>query len=438
MNKCLMLLSLFFLCQFFSGCYDENSSYGENFVTSVFRNVYTDSSTVMVSSSLIDSLETNNQNVVLLGNYKHTLWGGISSTAYVPFSSPSYYTDIEETVVMDSLVLLLRYNGYALGDTNQYQTYAIHYLEEKVTLNDNGYLYNSSSFQYQSAPVAQCTFRPRSGENSDIEIRLPDNFGKDLLNKLHNRDLSISSERFEDYFKGLAIVPQKENCNALLSFAVGDTALSLILRYHVIGDSENAQECIINPNSSNTFYHIDHDRSGTSLEGYAEKSIEVEADEIGNRGLVFGGLGWFTRLKFPYINNILHEGKRISIESATLQISPELNTYNEYNTLPDSLYLYITDENNVVLEAVNDYLGEEVQVGSLVKDETFPENTYYSFDITDFIQQELGAFDKYKHNLQLVFMEDDYIKTFKNLTINAKNGKNPVKLKLIYKIYESN
>ena len=100
----------------------------------------------------------------------------------------------------------------------------------------------------------------------------------------------------------------------------------------------------------------------------------------------------------------MQQGTQVEIESALLKIYPEQGTYSDYNTLPDSLYLYIADENNVVTDAVTDYLGSEVQRGTLSEDNTFNENTYYYFDVTQFMQEELGAFGMYKHNLQLVLI----------------------------------
>lgn len=68
-------------------------------------------------------------------------------------------------------------------------------------------------------------------------------------------------------------------------------------------------------------------------------------------------------------------------------------TYSDYNTLPDSIFLSVADENNVVTEAVTDYLGSEVQGACGGSDDTFAENTYYYFDVTTFMQEELGTFD---------------------------------------------
>lgn len=430
-----LIISILLLCCCLTSCYNEDNSFGETLVNSVFRNVYVDTCSVVVTTSKIDSLETNGKGVALIGNYTHSIWGRVSAEAYIPYETPSYGTDIDETVVLDSLVLVLKYNGYALGDTNTYQTYNIHKLTEKIVLNDNSYLYNSSSFAYAQQPVATVRFRPRT--KYEIEVRLPDEIGNDLLSRLHQRDVMMSSDRFDEYFKGFAIVPDYAQCSSLLSFAVGDTASAMIIRYHIKGEANNGQECVITPNTEKEFYNISHDRGSTELKDYDLRNVEIPSESISNRGFLFGGLGWFTRLKFPYLNNILDHGKKVSIEMAYLKIYPELGTYSDLNPLPDSIYLYITDENNIVMDAVQDYLGEEVQSGVLIKDATSPENTYYTFDVTDFMQQELGAFGMYKHNLQLVFAEDDYTKTFRNLTISDKNGHHPISLNLTYKIYES-
>lgn len=438
MKKFLFILFFFIVACCFYSCYDENNTYGESLVDTSFRNVSTDTSTVLLSSSLIDSLETSGKGVALAGKYTHSLWGTVSSTSYIPYSAPSFTSDADETLVFDSLVFVLKYNGYSIGDTTKYQYFSIHRIQEKVVLNDNGYLYNNASFAYAPESITSFRFRPKSSsEDNRIEVRLPDEMGKDLLTRLHNNDQSVSTDHFEDYFKGLAIVPSQGNCNALMAFAVDDTAAAIIIRYHVSSELNVSKECVIHPNTSNEFYHIDHDRTGTMLNGLPFKKVEVSSENLGNRGLIFGGIGWFTRLKFPYLNNILDQGKRVSIESASLKIYPEVGTYSDFNALPDSIFLYITDENNVVTDAVKDYLGTEVQGGTLVRDETFAEKTYYLFDITTFMQEELGTFGMYKHNLQLVFNESEYTKTLRNLTVSDQKGKSPIVLQLIYKVYGS-
>lgn len=430
-------LFLFLGISLLYSCYDEDNTYGKEWVDSAFRNITTDTSTVVASATRIDSLETSGKNVVLLGRYTHPLWGNLTATSYLPYARPSYGTEAEETVTLDSLVLRLAYNGRFVGDTSQIQSFTVHRLTEKVTAGNSGYLYNYSAFAYEPDPLVRFRFKPKPRSLDTLDIRLPDELGQDLLTRFHSRDESVSSDRFEDYFKGLALVPDTENSHSILTFPVADSLASLILHYHVEDELIERRELMFTPNTTTQFNAIRHDPTGTALESYTAKSVDIPSADLGNRGFLFGGIGWYTRLEFPYLNNLMQQGKQVQIESALLKIYPEPGSYSDLNALPDSIYLYIADENNVVTEAVTDYLGEEVQTGILVKDETFDENTYYYFDVTQFMSEELGAFGRYKHHLQLVLNEDDYTSTLRNLTFSDQNGRSPLVLQLIYKIYES-
>lgn len=211
----------------------------------------------------------------------------------------------------------------------------------------------------------------------------------------------------------------------------------MILHYHIESGYENHQKLVFSPNTATQFNQLQHDRHDTPMETYPWKKVEIPSAELGNRGVLFAGIGWYTRLEFPYLNDIMEQGEYVHIEKAGLRIYPEYGTYSGYNTLPDSIFLYIADENNVVTDAVKDYLGKQVQGGKLVKDDVFLGNTYYYFDVTQFMKDELGTSGKYKHNLQLVFNSDDYTKTLRNLTFSDTKGQHPITLQLNYKIYES-
>lgn len=436
-NIFLLWICLAMAGSLFQSCYDESNKYGNGLVDSAFRNISTDTSTVTVTALLIDSLETSGKSLVMLGEYTHPVWGKISSSSYVAYNCPSYTTDIDAQVVLDSLVLSFNYGGYYVGDTLPAQRINIHKLTEKVRLNDNGYLYNTSSFAYETEPLATSTFIPRPQSGEKLLVRLLDEMGQDFLTRFHKRDIQVSSDYFEDYFKGLVVIPEVTGNQSLLSFQVADSSATLVLHYHIIDEKENEQVLTFTPNTTTQFNHIDHDRTGTIMEPFPAGQKEIPSALLDNRGVLFGGLGWYTRLEFPFINNILMQGEQVAIESALLKIYPEPGTFSGTNALPDSIYLYIADENNVVTDAVTDYLGTAVQSGTLVKDDTYDENTYYYFDITDFMQQELGAFGMYKHNLQLVFNEDTYTTSFRNLTFSDQQGRSPIVLQLIYKIYES-
>ncbi|MDR2918117.1 MAG: DUF4270 domain-containing protein [Tannerella sp.] len=436
MYKSAFLISFLMIFIILSSCYNDQNTYGEELVGASIRSVFSDSTTIKVSSVLIDSLETSGLEIVLAGQYKHPVWGSVFASGYIAYNRPSYNTDADGIVMMDSIVLYLKRSGYSIGDTTQIQKYNIHLLTEKIILNDNGYLYNKNTVSYDPEPLGSYTYNPKSTGSELMEIRLSDELGQDLLDKLHRRDMAVSSDRFEDYFKGIVIIPDEEVSQSLLAFSVADTSAALSLRYKAADALGTQIEILFTPNTTTQFNHIGYDPTGTIIEPYVNEE-EIQSELLENKGFIMGGVGWYAKLEIPYLNNLMQFGEKVTITQATLIIYPEPGTYSDYNSLPENIYLYIADENNVITNAVTDYLGEEVQSGVLIKDDTYDANTYYYFDVTDFMQQELGAFGVNKHNLQLVFGSDDYTKTIKNMTFSNKDGHNPIVLQLTYKIYES-
>lgn len=435
-NKFVFCLTLLLVA--LSSCYDEANTYGEQLVDSAFRNVSVDTSTVVVTTVRMDSIETSGKSTLLIGRYTHDDWGTIIASSYVPFELPSYSTEIDEEVFVDSLILKLPYNGYFLGDTTKLQHFTVHRLTQQVVLNDNGYLYNTSSVSYSPEILGQFSFKPSPKSSENVEIRLSDELAADMLTRFHSRDESVSnSERFEEYFKGIVIIPDEQTSVNLQAFSVSDTLTTLELHYHMLHEHKEAQILVFSPNTSTQFNHIDHDRNGSLLENYLLSQTEIPSSELDNKGLIFSGLGWYSRLEFPFLNNLMMQGEQIDIVEAVLKIYPDVGSYSNFNALPDSIYLYIADDNNVIVDAVTDYLGSEVQRGTLIQDDTFSERTYYSFDVTTFMSEELGTFGIYKHNLQLVFNNEYYTKTFRNLTFGNQNSDSPITLQLRYKIYES-
>lgn len=81
----------------------------------------------------------------------------------------------------------------------------------------------------------------------------------------------MSEDRFEDYFKGVAIVPDLAGSESLLTFTVADSSAALVLHYHLSDELSTEKELWFFPNTDTQFNHIDHDRSGTDMAGYPMK-----------------------------------------------------------------------------------------------------------------------------------------------------------------------
>ena len=80
-----------------------------------------------------------------------------------------------------------------------------------------------------------------------------------------------------------------------------------------------------------------------------------------------------------------------------------------------------------------------VQTGSLITDDALHENTYYSFDVTSFLQSNLGKVGYNIKNLQLVLPESKINTSYQSVIFgDMKHPQSNVKLSVLYKVYKTN
>ena len=130
----------------------------------------------------------------------------------------------------------------------------------------------------------------------------------------------------------------------------------------------------------------------------------------------------------------------VSIESAVLKLYPIKGTYNGKYPLPKSLSLYTADQNNATQSVITDISGNTVQTGSLVEDNIYYEDTHYSFDITSFIQNNLGTAGESREKLQIFLSDNAFYNTVQGVVLGdskhpVNDHDNNVSLTIYYKTY---
>ena len=89
-------------------------------------------------------------------------------------------------------------------------TYPMYPLTENIQLDDANYLYSTSNIAYDSQnPLSSFSFTPTPGRRSkELEVRLPDEWGKEWFNLLLEDNRVMESQTFfQNYFKGIAFIP---------------------------------------------------------------------------------------------------------------------------------------------------------------------------------------------------------------------------------------
>ena len=104
--------------------------------------------------------------------------------------------------------------------------------------------------------------------------------------------------------------------------------------------------------------------------------------------------------------------------------------------LPNDIRLYITDENNVLEDYVYGSDGVTVQTGDLTIDEMYGKETYYSFDLTEFIRNNYGTSGIKRQKLLMSLTDEESITTFNQVIFtNDPEQERQCRLDVRFKIY---
>ena len=419
------------------GCVDENSHLGHTLVESSFYNVHVDTCTVDISTVLEDSIVTRGDSICQIGHYRDDTWGMVTAAYYAEYSTASFTPNENYSYTLDSLVLVMQHSGHYWGDTLTRPLVHIYRLEKPIELTDDEDLYNRTVLATEATPLCSFTYRPRPGETKVQEIRLPDEWGQQLLDDLVNQEEYLEEqENFKREFPGLAFVPD-ETGQCISGFLVNDSSMCLTLHYHEISTQRTEQELTFSVHTECAYTGIRHDQTGTPL-AEVRSGIEnyVHSTSLGHLAYMQGLTGYYNQLEFPYLNDLQDAGQIVSIESATLYLYPLKGSYNRINQLPDDIRLYITDENNVLEDYVYGSDGVTVQTGNLTVDEAFGRDTYYSFDLTEFVRNNFGTWGVKRQKLLMNMNSSDAATTFDQVIFtNDPNAERQCRLDIRFKTY---
>ncbi|MGQ1948092.1 DUF4270 family protein [Geofilum sp. OHC36d9] len=418
-------------------CSNDDFSLGSKMVDSQAHSVIIDTCTVSLTTLKIDSLETSGKGLLIVGKLTDDLRGTIMSESFVSYSKPNFSdtrTYASTPYILDSLTLEFNYDTYYTGDTTAYQEFEIYQLKSPLKLPDTGDFYNTSTVSSQSDRLVATRFIPHPNLGQAMVVRLPDDMGNDLLNKLSTSDDDVStSELFQEYFPGFRITPTNNNA-AIFSYSVGDSSSVIKLYYHYTEEEIIEKELSIEPISSTSFFRVDHDYSQTPIKNLTDDYEGLSSTISDNMSYLMGLAGFYTRIEFPYLNEIAKLGTAGIVQGAQLSIYPVKSSFAKESDLPQSLSLYVADKFGSTVDAITDSYGSSLQTGSLVYDDIGGQNTYYSFTITDFIDTQIFALGLDKQVLQLTLPDEEMNTTFKSLIMGDSNQN--VKLKIIYNLYE--
>ena len=131
-------------------CETESPEIGSDFFTNgVLDFTYIDSATVNLSTIQFDGLVTSSASRMLVGTHRDERLGQITATPFFQVTSTGEVNFEDKNFAYDHLSFVLPLDHYSYYDTLLPLTLNVHRVTEDITT-ENGYFYNSSSFQIEN------------------------------------------------------------------------------------------------------------------------------------------------------------------------------------------------------------------------------------------------------------------------------------------------
>lgn len=356
---------------------------------------------ITTTTVLLDSLPTSGTGHVLIGRMDDPQFGAIQASSYFHIGSPGSLPVLSKNAVYDSLIIKMDYNKYYYGDTTKTASISVYQLSKKLELEENknyndpgqqslllrsSALYNTSSVNHNNQLLGNIKFTPRPNSRDSIAIKLDNVLGNTLFNLVKDDDIRLKSDAdFLDYFKGIALIPDAYGSNAVIGFSTTATAMQL---YYSEPDNNGHKESrMINFNmvdSTLQFNKIQADRSATTLKSLTATQTILPGSATKDQGFVQGGIGIVTKIQFPGITEMI-KSKKIIINKAELIIQVPKNT-SPFD-IPKEMVLFTGNKQNKPTSVLTTYNSTSDQVATLQKDAEATGNLWYSFIITQYLDQ---------------------------------------------------
>jgi hypothetical protein len=301
-----------------TSCKKEESQIGNDINPNGLNIVTQDTFTVKTYSSEIDSLETDETSVSLLGAYNDPEFGlvdcGVVTQIRLSSEGPNF-GDLND-ITVDSVVLSFAYTSikfYANIEDLEFEVYRIsddllrddqvYYGFTPVTTTGASLIQAGAEIHkpepYTSVVVGGDTLSPQ------LRINLDPAFGLELIN---NESQMTSNDNFVSYFKGLYIkVKQPENLSsgrgAVMYLSLEDALSKMVIYYSTSSESKTFT---FNINSKCArFNKITTDRTGTNVDAV------LNNPELGQEKYYIQSSSIRAQFDFPYIMDLQKDQKRI-------------------------------------------------------------------------------------------------------------------------------
>ncbi|MFT4017602.1 MAG: DUF4270 family protein [Agriterribacter sp.] len=437
-SKVIFLLGIVSGLFFQTGCKKAYIQFGEQFVDNNYTNiVMIDTISPVISTVFRDSIITSQTGKLLLGSYQDPLFGHISASSFFVVENPPSATSFHVSAVYDSMVLKIVGDSTFYGDTTAAQRLQVQELNEMMLFPDEQTsFYSNTDFPVSNTVLGSVNLSIVPSRKDTVSIKLSNTKGLEIWNLIQDKAVEVSTATdFEHYFPGLKISPENTAANAAI-YGFSDT-VKIRIYYHESNPDLVQKYLEFSITSRNKqFNQVRYDRSGTALNVVIPENKEVSSALLNNAAYIQPITGALMKVRFPNVREaILQRTDYLQLMSAELTIYPLGGSYNYNFMLPPQLAAYTTNVNNNIgtaLGANGSTSSTSAQYGDLKTDWLYGQDTYYTYDVSAYIDALLSTSADNTSGLLFMPPTPAYNTLFDRVAFGDKQSEKTMKLKLYY------
>jgi len=293
---------------------------------------------------LLDSFNTTNAGILIVGDEQDPYFGKTRSTAYTRLHIEAGSSRPKSEAILDSVFFTFSTVSVNGSDLDKKKKYSVHLLSQPLL--DTLY-YNFSKLPYQASPIAEVEVAFKDTKDTLLKAPLNTVLASDIFTKLKKGNEFDNVFNFRKYIPGVAIVA-REGDNTTAGFSLGGNT-GITFHYHNTGDTTKLTYKITTF-SSRSFNGVESDRSGTPT------AVVRDYQKSYSTGAMVGmksGLGLAIRLDTSPLDAFLDTIKGVVFNQVTLQMGPIEEPGKGQTPISGMVMKFIDSKNQVLLSSIN-------------------------------------------------------------------------------------
>ncbi|MEQ6167048.1 DUF4270 family protein [Ekhidna sp. MALMAid0563] len=339
---------LILLIPVFFGC-ETQSDLGIKYDLGSNANVKFVEFTLPASNVYLDSLRTDGENRILVGNYSDPLTGTVNTEGYFQFfyeqgPLPRGVDESTDTLKLDSIVFTVEANAIIPQSGSSFQEFTLHELQDSL---ESSAIYLSTLKQTPTTEIGSYSQSINTILDTLYRIKLDETYSQNFFDQIseiaNDADQAVSSTTF----KSLGVFPGASSESIAAFDLASDTSRIIMYSSPVDPEAKDTTYLTYFRFSGKNYSYIERDRSGSAFDGIEENE---DFDLASGKTIIDPLSGLSTTYSITALEDFFDENRNIIINNAT--ISFEFEAENDRDTLVNFMSYFRKPDNSIFGPAI--------------------------------------------------------------------------------------